>query len=284
MSEETTDNTNNITSSDKSHYHQNPNGSPKGWLSNSEKGGRASKGGKGEGTPISEENDENRKRDMTIENYCPSNRNTEPKGVVKNEDRLACKIPATADNVGPILGPCDNRGPGTREGAATAEKGRGSKEEPKELPNKRTLLSAPTGLMATRVSSVSASLSWDSNNDLTEHTIRIQERKEGREWGGEEDDDDEGEENISVRVDNINMRCFACPLKPNTTYEFRVKGRNKGGAETRWSDPVYVKTKGGTIPEIYKATRELRENANNADKCAELLAGISTLLGNRGCK
>ena len=138
-----------------------------------------------------------------------------------------------------------------------------------KIPVKRVLRDVPTGLSAEGVSSVFVSLRWDRSEQYDE--FDISKREEGVEWSGEDEsgNGDRGK-NGCIRVDKKKRWCFVCPLKPDTGYEFRVMGK-KGSSETRWSEPVAVRTEERVVDEeIENAIHKFRVNKRDADRCFNL--------------
>ena len=139
---------------------------------------------------------------------------------------------------------------------------------------KRVLCTAPAGLVVERVCSVFAILRWDKSDGLTEYAV--QQREEGHEW-----DDEEEEENLCVDLVKEGNRCVVYPLKPDTAYEFRVRGTGANGVETRWSCAVSARTErkvaAAAAVGVYGAVHDLRENVNDGAMCATLLGNIITL-------
>ena len=148
-------------------------------------------------------------------------------------------------------------------------------DEVKEVRVKRVLRAAPAGLAVERVCSVFAVLRWDKSDDLTEYAV--QKREEGREWGDAE------EEGGLHCVDSAKegSRCTVYPLKPDTAYEFRVRGTGANGVETRWSCAVSARTErkvaAAAAVGVYGAVHDLRENVNDGAMCATLFGNIITL-------
>ena len=147
--------------------------------------------------------------------------------------------------------------------------------EAKEVRVKRVLRAAPAGLAVERVCSVFAVLRWDKSDGITEYAV--QKREEGREWGDAE------EEGGLHCVDSAKegSRCTVYPLKPDTAYEFRVRGTGANGVETRWSCAVSARTErkvaAAAAVGVYGAVHDLRENVNDGAMCATLFGNIITL-------
>ena len=146
----------------------------------------------------------------------------------------------------------------------------------KSVEMKRALRSVPTGLAVGRVSPVFSILQWDENDELSDYTV--QKREEGCEW------DDEDDDRNLIHVDKKNgNHCVVYPLKPDTVYEFRVKGRDGNGIETMWCDGVSVKTRTRTpVVGINIVVHDLRENMNDDDICSRMLEIIFTLSNGDG--
>ena len=140
----------------------------------------------------------------------------------------------------------------------------------KELPMKRVLRSAPTGLAVEKVTSDFVILRWDESEEFREYTI--QKREEGCEW-------DDGEDDLIRVGKKKGTRCFVYPLKPETTYEFRVKGWDVNGIETVWSGAVSANTCEKTfVVGAYGAVHDLRESISNGAMCCRLLEDIISIL------
>lgn len=138
-----------------------------------------------------------------------------------------------------------------------------------EKPTKRTLRSEHSSIEVRELYSVYVSLCWDNEEGegFDEHIISM--REEGGEWS----DDSE-----LVRVNEENSYCVVYPLNPETTYEFRMKGK-KSDTETKWSETLSVKTKARTvIPEVDEIVRDLKDNVNDEIRCGELLGAIFNLV------
>lgn len=131
-----------------------------------------------------------------------------------------------------------------------------------EIPMKKVLRSEPVSVTVEHVSSAFVILSWNEEKKLEQHTVSMKE--EGGEW-----------ENIDgLDCEKERKKHFVHPLKPDTTYYFRVMGRGKG-VETRWSEVKTVKTKPGiNVPLITNQVRELQNNLSDALNCERLLGKL----------
>lgn len=141
-----------------------------------------------------------------------------------------------------------------------------------EIPLKRVLCSAPTGLATKKVYSKHVSLCWDKGEKFGEYIISYREK------GGEWSDGDE-----LIRINKKKNQCVVYPLEPDTTYEFRVMGKIDE-MEAKWSEAVSAKT--GHTPDIYpevdSAVRELRDNLGNVNECVRVLKNDFSFPRNKG--
>lgn len=139
-----------------------------------------------------------------------------------------------------------------------------------ETPAKRVLRSEHFNLEVEKLYSVFVFLRWSNDGEgeeeFDEHIISMKE--EGGEWS---------DDSSLVRVNEESSYCVVYPLKPETTYEFRMKGK-KSDMETKWSEVLSVKTEPRTvIPEVDEAIRELRDSINDENRCIELLGTIFSM-------
>lgn len=139
-----------------------------------------------------------------------------------------------------------------------------------EIPLKKVLCTAPTGLTVNKAYSVYVILFWDKVEDLDEYIVSYREEE------GEWNDGDK-----FIHVDKKKNYCVVYPLKPETRYEFHIMGKN-GGMETRWSEAVSAMTEARlAIPTVDNVVRKLKENANNANECIRVLDMVVSSLKGR---
>ena len=137
-----------------------------------------------------------------------------------------------------------------------------------DVPMKRVLCAMLTGLTAEKVLSDFVSLHWDEGEEGDEYVVE----------GSSEKEDERDEK--PVYVGNTNS-CFVYPLKPDTTYEFRVMARRRG-FETRWSGTLTVKTNQRVVvPEVDNIIHRIKTNMDNPEVCAESLRSFAILLRGR---
>ena len=141
----------------------------------------------------------------------------------------------------------------------------------KEPPMKRPLRSAPTGLRVEDILSELVFLCWYNEEEEEFSEYVIQKREEGQDW--------DNEESNLIPVEEGETCCYVHFLKPHTTYEFRIRGRDKEGMETGWSVPVSARTNTRIEnEEVKRIIQNLQSNGEDPEACAKLLEEVSSLL------
>lgn len=134
-----------------------------------------------------------------------------------------------------------------------------------DIPLKCVLRTTLSGLTAERVYSAYASLRWESDGQFDEYAVSM--RKEGDEWSP-------GEDGIIHMSKKDCCHCVVYPLDPETSYEFRVKGKSRG-VESKWSEALSVRTVGRTIYiEVESIVLEMRKKLSNPNMCIRFLDSI----------
>lgn len=134
-----------------------------------------------------------------------------------------------------------------------------------DVPLKCVLRTTLSGLTAERVYSAYASLRWESDGQFDEYAVSM--RKEGDEWSP-------GEDGIIHMSKKDCCHCVVYPLEPETSYEFRVKGKSRG-VESKWSEALSVRTVGRTAYlEVESIVLEMRKKLSNPNMCIRFLDSI----------